>query len=619
VIDIEKLFDSALAAYEQGRFDEAEELCRQVLAAEPGDTLALHLLGVVAGRTGRIVLGIDLLREAVGLEPESFEALTDLGQLLTRSGRPSEAISVLEAAARLDPSSVAACNNLGEAYLAAGRATEAITCFERAIALDPAIAPAHYNLGVAWQLQSRNAEAAACYRRAIGFAPDLAEAHARLGNLLSDIGEHKEANACFRRAAEAQPESTLGLICRATVLFEERQEAAAEVCLRRAVAGEPGNGEAHNRLGGLLARLGKFDESIAFFEQAISLDPRRTTAYFGLVNAKKISEPDRPLTRQMLALLEDAALPDRDQATLHFALGKAFDDLAEYQMAMRHFDEANRIEVERLRLIGRSFNREEHIARAAALIATFTPDYFAGRGALGCKSELPVLIVGMPRSGTTLVEQILSSHPLIGGADELTFWSEKAESLAEAGAGALTATVAREFAAEYLALLRGIAPAACRVTDKMPLNSMHLGLIHLIFPRARIIHCRRNPIDTCLSIYFTHFSLMRDYAFDRRGIVFLYEQYVRFLAHWRSVLPADCFMEVDYEALIADRERVSRRMIDFCGLDWDDACLRSDSNRRVVRTASMWQARQPIYRTSVERWRRYEPWLGEFRRLLPQA
>jgi hypothetical protein len=229
-----------------------------------------------------------------------------------------------------------------------------------------------------------------------------------------------------------------------------------------------------------------------------------------------------------------------------------------------------------------------------------------------------VLIVGMPRSGTTLVEQILSSHPEIGGGDELTFWSEKAAALADAGARALTRAVARAIVDDYLGLLRGIAPAARRVTDKMPQNYLHLGLVHMMFPRARIIHCRRNPVDTCLSIYFTHFSLMKDYAFDRRGIVFFYEQYLKFMTLWRHVLPSDRLIEIDYETLITDREQVTRRMIDFCGLEWHSACLYSESNPRAVKTASMWQARQPIYKTSVERWRRYEPWLSEFRQLLAQ-
>ena len=249
------------------------------------------------------------------------------------------------------------------------------------------------------------------------------------------------------------------------------------------------------------------------------------------------------------------------------------------------------------------------------MIRTLTPDHFTRRAAFGADSELPVLIVGMPRSGTTLVEQILSSHPEIAGGGELTFWGDKANALAVAGV-ALSEEAAHELAAKYLALLRRIGPAAHRVTDKMPQNYMHLGLIHMVFPRARTIHCRRDPIDTCLSIYFTHFGLMKDYAFERRGIIFFYEQYLSLMAHWRRVLPPDRFLEVDYEALVADPEPVTRRIIDFCGLDWDDACLRSENNPRVVSTASMWQARQRIYQTSVERWRRYEPWLGEFGRLL---
>jgi hypothetical protein len=165
-------------------------------------------------------------------------------------------------------------------------------------------------------------------------------------------------------------------------------------------------------------------------------------------------------------------------------------------------------------------------------------------------------------------------------------------------------------------VLRGISPAAERVTDKTPGNFQLLGPIHLIFPQARIIHCRRNPIDTCLSIYFTYFGTMKDFTGDRGNIVFFYEQYLRLMAHWRRALPDNRFLEIDYEALVANRERLTRHMIGFCGLDWDEACLRSERNRRVIKTASNWQARQPVYTTSVARWRHYEPWLGEFRRFL---
>ncbi|HEX9534330.1 MAG TPA: tetratricopeptide repeat protein, partial [Stellaceae bacterium] len=422
VIEVEQLLDAAFSAYEEGRLAEAEDLCRQVLARQPGDALALHLLGVVAGRTGRTELGIALLREVVGVEPggvepELVDALNDLGQLLTEDRQFSEAISVLEGAVRLNPDSAVARNNLGQAYLAQGRTGEAIASLERALALAPEVATIHYNLGTALQAQARSAEAAASYRCAIALAPNFAEAHARLGNVLRDGGDRAAAQACFRRAAEAQPGSTLGLVCLATALIEERQEAAAEDCLRSAVAGDPRNSEAHHRLGDLLGRLGRFDEAIACFERAIDLDPRCPVAYFGLVTCKQIREADRPLMARMAALVDDAALSRQDRANLHFALGKAFDDLAEYDAAMRHFDEANRIEAERLRLIGRTVDREQYAVGVTAMIATLTPDYFARRAALGSESELPVLIVGMPRSGTTLVEQILSSHPEIGAGD----------------------------------------------------------------------------------------------------------------------------------------------------------------------------------------------------------
>ena len=615
-IETDRLLDSALAAYDGGRLAEAEELCREVLAREPGSTLALHVRGVVAGRTGRTALGIELLREVIELEPQSVEALNDLGEMLTEARQISEAISILETAVHLSPDSFAARNNLGQAYLAGGQTTDAIASFEQAIKLAPELAAVHYNLGTALQSQSRNAEAAASYRRAIALAPDFAEAHARLGNVFHDDGDRAASLACFRRAAQAQPQSTLGLVSLATVLSEERQEAAAEDCLRRAIAGDPKSSEAYSRLGDLLGRLGRFDEAITCFEQAFTLDPRRTVAYFGLVTSKHIREADRPLIARMKRLVDDAALTGQDRATLNFALGKAYDDLAEYRAAIGHFDEANRIEAERLRLVGRTVDRDQYAADAAAMIATLTPDYFARHADCGSASELPVLIVGMPRSGTTLVEQILSSHPEIGSGGELGFWSEKAAALVDAGTGAFTAAAAREIAAEYLRVLSEVAPAARRITDKMPQNYTHLGLAHLVFPAARIIHCRRNPIDTCLSIYFTHFSMMKDYAFDRRDIVFFYEQYLRLMAHWRRILPSDRLMEIDYETLVTDRERQTRQMINFCGLDWAEACLHSERNQRVVTTASMWQARQPVYQTSVERWRRYEPWLGEFRRFL---
>jgi hypothetical protein len=222
----------------------------------------------------------------------------------------------------------------------------------------------------------------------------------------------------------------------------------------------------------------------------------------------------------------------------------------------------------------------------------------------------------MPRSGTTLVEQIVSNHPLVAAGEELFFWSNRAASRGVAEATALTSAQGRALAADYISLLRRIGPSAARVTDKQTFNFQQLGLIHLLLPSARIIHCRRDPIDTCLSMYFTLFKGRMPFISDKGDLVFAYRQYSRIMQHWRSVLPADRFLEVDYEKLVADREAVTRRLIAFCGVDWHDSCLRPERNERAVTTASLWQARQPVFTTSVARWRRYEPWLGELRRLV---
>jgi hypothetical protein len=257
------------------------------------------------------------------------------------------------------------------------------------------------------------------------------------------------------------------------------------------------------------------------------------------------------------------------------------------------------------------------VARVGRLIDLYTPEYFARHAALGVADETPVFVLGMPRSGTTLVEQIVSSHPLVGAAGEREYWVRSGRAWDESGADGLTEAVIHRLADDYLAELRRVAPDAARITDKLPYNFLWIGLIHLALPNARIIHCRRHPVDTCLSIYFAHFARRASFGSDRGDLVCEYRQYQRLMAHWRAVLPSDRFMEVDYETLVADQEAGTRRLIEFCGLKWDDACLRPEGNRRVVMTASSWQARQPVYRSSVARWRRYEPWLGELRELLP--
>ena len=279
-------------------------------------------------------------------------------------------------------------------------------------------------------------------------------------------------------------------------------------------------------------------------------------------------------------------------------------------MAMRHFDSADEV---RRTLV--SFNSAAFSNEIDKMISHCTPELMARAAELGSRNETPVLIIGMPRSGTTLVEQIISMHPEVGAGDELNFWNERgAEWHRPGGAGNEKLFLAKG-AADYLKLLRSIAPKASRVTDKMPFNFLWAGLIHLTFPRAVFIHCHRAAVDTALSIHQTHFHPALAFPTGGAELIAYFRDYQRLINHWRNVLPADRFLDVNYEELTREPEPLIKRIIAACGLEWHSACLHPESNPRAVRTPSKWQTRQPIYRTSVERWRRYEPWLGPLRSL----
>jgi tetratricopeptide (TPR) repeat protein len=384
------------------------------------------------------------------------------------------------------------------------------------------------------------------------------------------------------------------------------EEAEAEA--RFAVSLDPKSAYGFWLLGRILAEAGRFVEARVALEQSIVLNPKLGGAYYDLVRTGRIEEADRPLIKQMQKVV--GAIASQDQCVrVHFAIGKALDDLGEYGPAMQHFEEANRIKA----TLG-SFDRNAFVQRVDAAIERITPDLLAThRGS--SKSDLLVAVVGMPRSGTTLVEQIISNHDKVVGGGEMQFWSLHAPLFDEATDPASIEEFQRRTASDGVGTLSAVAPDAARVVDKNPFNFLWAGVIHLVFPCAVIIHCRRDPIDTCLSAFSTYFRQRSDFSTDRDDLVFYYRQYLRLMAHWRATLSPERFVEVDYETLVADPEQASRRLIGACGLEWQQQCLRPEDNRRVVRSASRWQARQPIYRAAVGRWRRYEPWIGSFREL----
>jgi len=543
---------------------------------------------------------------------ESARAYLNLARGYIAARRVGDAIQAWRQATRLDPTNHAAWQDLGVALMQIGRLPDAIGAFRRAIVAKPDFAAAHHMLGMALESQGNETMAVGALRRAVALSPKLADAHARIGTLLMSLSRRPEAIASLRRAAAVAPQADIGRLSLAKALMAEERQDEAIAVLRRMLARNPTNFDARKMLGDALSFGGQFEEAGLEYQRAIDTGRQPISAYHSLVMSRKLTEADRPLIEGMRRVLQRGRLQDFSLMILHFSLGKALDDLKDYEAAMQHFDAANRLRHRTSKL-----DRARLTEQFDGIIARFTPAYFAAHAALGCDDETPLMVLGMPRSGTTLTEQIISSHPAVVGGGELPYWLEAGPPWDAGGMRSLTAENARRVAEEYLTVLRDLGPEAARVTDKMPPNFMWIGLLHLIFPKARIIHCKRNPIDTCLSIYSTYFTARMDFSADRGDLVFFYRQYERLMAHWQKVLPPEMYYETEYEELVGDRDARSRELIAFCGLDWDDACLVPEQNERQVRTASVWQARQPVYKTPVERWRRYEPWLGELRELVP--
>ena len=543
--------------------------------------------------------------------PQQVAHLLALATKLLMAGRPADAIAPLRDAALLQPSNPIIHHDLGLACLEVGGVADAIAALQRAVASDPRYTDAYFRLGIALEKQGNLRAAIVAYHRATQLLPSLTEAWFRAGALVYTMGHLDEAIGCFRRAAETGGKTSFGRLGKARALLTAERNQEAELVLRQTLARDPGNAIAHDLLGNLLSEYGRFDEARECFQHAIVLAPLLAGSYYDFVRCRRVTSDDDGLLQRMEAALATPGLEAAQRLRLHLAIGKAADDLGDYALAMQHFDAADDVR----RGFG-SFNSAAFSTEVDRLTARCTPELIARAPELGSSHATPVLIIGMPRSGTTLVEQIVSMHPEVGAGGELNFWNERGAAWHRTGAAGNEMPFLAKAAADYLGVLRAIAPKAARVTDKMPFNFLWAGLIHLAFPRSVIIHCRRAAVDTALSIHQTHFNPGMAFPTGGAELVAYFRCYQRVTDHWRRVLPADRFIEVEYEELTREPEPIIRRMIAACGLTWHDACLRHERNPRAVKTPSKWQTRQPIYRTSVARWRRYEPWLGLLRPLV---
>ena len=547
-------------------------------------------------------------RRAVALAPDYAEAHNNLGLALELQERPEEAAEIYRRAIALAPGNAQALNNLGNVLRRRGDLDGAVGAYREAVTAAPDFAMAQANLGAALREGGKVEEALAAGRRAVALAPEYAEGHNALGGTLLATGDAEGALEVFRRAVELEPAYAEAAINLAAALFTLERGLEAEAAYRRVLDDDPDLAEAHNGLGVVLLVAGRLDEAVASFRRAVALAPRYAEALYNLAASRSVEIDDGDVAVLESMVADDTVAAD-DRTALHFALAETLDGRGAAERAFHHAAAGNQLRQARLRDQGNVFDGPGHDRLVDHIARVFDADFFAARQGFGDGSELPVFIVGMPRSGTTLVEQIAASHPAVFGAGERDDIGAIAGAHFPNGVTELGAAATGALARAHLERIGGAAGAALPMTDKTPVNFLYLGLIAVLFPGARVIHCRRQARDVCLSCYFQNFAAGLPWATDLEDLGRYHRAYRRIMDHWRQVLPL-AMLDVDYEDLVAAPDAGSRRIIDFLGLPWDDACLAFHRGRRTVRSAANWQVWRPIYATSVGRWKSYEPWFG---------
>ncbi|HEY1784391.1 MAG TPA: sulfotransferase, partial [Pirellulales bacterium] len=504
--------------------------------------------------------------------------LVALAQREHRAGRWAEAAEAYHRIIAILTEVTEGYQHLGNVLKAQGNLDQAAAQYERAVALKPSLAQAYFQLGNVHRKQGQLDEAVAQYEQAIALRPDHARAHNRLGNVFHRQGKLDEALARYQQAIALRPDFA----------------------------------EAHNSLGYLLKDMGEFDQALASFDKALALRPDYAEAHYNRADLKTFRAGDADLAVLESLAADGHRLPSGKMACIHFALGKALEDVGDYRRAFEHWLQGNALKRSEV-----PYDEAADQRGFRAIAELYDSGLMNRSPTSGDPSPVPIFIVGMPRSGTTLVEQILASHPQVQAAGELKNLDRVVQAASDCGGlpiayptliRGLDANGFRRLGQAYLASLPTPGKGKIRITDKMPTNFAYVGLIRLILPAARIVHTMRDPVDTCVSCFsrlFTEVPFTNDLAELGR----YYCGYHELMAHWRSVLPAGALLDVSYEDVVDDLEAQARRLIDYCGLPWDDRCLNFHETNRPIATSSNVQVRRPLYRSSVERWRRYEAYL----------
>jgi tetratricopeptide (TPR) repeat protein len=642
---------------QQERYDEAEFLFRRAVKLNEQSPEAHHHLAVALTRLGQLNPAIGHFERAVGLRSRFAEALDGLGFAQRQLGRIEEAIANHKKSLAANPFYPTAGNNLGLALHAAGRFEEAAAAYRDALKLRPQYAEAQHNLGLSLAALDRHEEAVEHferslslqpssphahislgntlvelkspdramdhYEKALALAPDDAVVYARIGRQLRDLthqaGAEEQADLAIRAAQSAQLTQLSKRRVDETVIAQNHHMLAAlasELSLadravdhcRKALALTPDDPDLLDRLGVALRDFGQLAEAERAFRQAIAQAPRRGSFYWNLALSHRFSADDDEFQRMVEQARDLDSLDDESRMSLHFALGKALADIGDHEQSFAHLIKGNA-----LRRTELGYDEAEVVKRFERVRGAFTADVMREKAGYGDPSTVPVFIIGMQRSGTTLVEQMLASHPKAFGAGELADLGRIGTAIKGVdgtefpeAVATLSAENLRDIGSKYVRRVRRMAPQAERIIDKMPDNFLLAGLVPLILPNARIIHMRRDPRDTAVSNFSILFGGGLRHTYELGELGRYIRHYQRLMEHWRRVLPTGIMLEVDYDLVVGSFEAEARRIVAHCGLAWDDACLAFHKSKRVVRTASVAQVRKPIYASSLNRWRRYE-------------
>ena len=647
--EIGGLLQEALQYHRAGQMQKAEHIYRRVLSLDPDNADANHLLGLIACQFNRSDIGIRLIRKAIQTNPGFVGAHLSLGNVLMSLGDTEGAIACYRNVIDLEPDYAEAHNNLGNALAGQGHLDEAAACFHRALAIKPDYADAYNNLGNLYNSRGDLDAAIAGYRKDLAIKPDNAEAHNNLGTALSNQGDLEGAAACFHKALAVKPDyaeayNNLGNLYKeqdkldaaivsyrkalainphfaeafsnlGTALAKQGDHQGAAASYRKAMAIKPDYAEVYNNMGCLLIELGDLSEAEKSFKRALEIKPdyAEVQAHIAVLKkyvqgagAQKLTDYDSEI-REMETLLADDRKSTEEKIALNFSLGKVFEDLKQYGKAFTHIQAGNRLKRGTF-----SYDIAEDEYFFQKVMKIFNRQLFIANEGSGYRSDMPIFILGMPRSGSTLIEQILASHPEVHGAGEIIYLKHTMASFCENRrlpqfpecAAELDQPNFESLGRDYVAELRKYSESAAYITNKMPQNFIFIGLIKLILPGAKIIHSLRDPRDTCWSIYKNSFVGTQNYAYDLKELGRYYKLYQELMQHWRSVLPGFIF-EMKYEELVADQENQTRRLLEYCELEWHDSCLEFYKTSRPVRTASNLQVRQPLYSTSVHLWQEY--------------